>query len=239
MIVDADIGMANIDVMMGCIARYSLLDIIDGSKSFEDVVVTGPRNIKFLPGGSGIRTLHSLTNIELQRLLSQAVQLEKSLDFILFDTGAGMGDNVMSFLMAADDILLITTPEPTSLTDAYAIIKAYSSNSGCAPLKLVVNRAQDGREGSVVADKLCKAANRFLNIDLQKLGYILEDAAISSSIRLQNPLLVQFPNSPAAGCIVNIAHRLAFTQTDVLPQEQAEKSGFSGFFKKFLKISKK
>ncbi|MDR3349665.1 MAG: MinD/ParA family protein [Acidaminococcales bacterium] len=233
LIVDADIGMANIDVMMGLIAKYSLIDIIEGVRSFEEVVVTGPRNIKFLPGGSGIKSLVSLTNLELQRILSQASQFEKAMDFILLDTGAGMGDTVMNFLMAADDILLVATPEPTSLTDAYALIKAYAGNdnAGKAALRLVVNRVGSAAESSVVADKLCKVAVKFLSVQLRQIGYIFEDPAVSQSIRSQRPLLLQSPDSPAAGCIAGIARKL------ILGFEPADKKGRYGFFKKFLNIN--
>ena len=232
LIIDADLGMANIDVMMGCIARYNMFDIIEGKMSFEDVVVTGPRNIKFLPGGSGIKAIPTLSSLDLQRILSQSLQYEQNTDFVLFDTGAGMGDHVLNFLMAADDILLVTTPEPTSLTDAYSIVKAYASNLGKAPLRLVINRAASVEESDVVSDKLCKVTNKFLRVDLEKFGYIYDDSSVSLSIRSQNPLMLQFPNSPAASCIENLAHKLVYGS------ERVVKKGFSGFFKKFLSIYK-
>ncbi|MDR2007336.1 MAG: hypothetical protein LBP78_08885, partial [Acidaminococcales bacterium] len=190
---------------------------------------TGPRNIKFLPGGSGVKSLISLTNLELQRILSQAAQFEKAMDFIILDTGAGMGDTVMSFLMTADDILLVATPEPTSLTDAYALIKAYAgNNTGKASLRLVVNRVSSAAESSVVAEKLCKVAVKFLSVELRPLGYIFDDPAVSQSIRSQRPLLLQSPDSPAAGCIDGIARKLIFDA------EATGKKGYYGFFKKFL-----
>ena len=234
LIIDADLGMANIDVMMGCIAKYSMIDIIEGTMSFDDAVVTGPRNIRLLPGGSGIKTLPGLNNLELQRILSQSMQYEKNMDFILFDTGAGMSSTVMNFLLAADDVFLVTTPEPTSLTDAYSIVKAYCNNcvTNTAPLHLVVNRVENTDESHSVAQKLCKVTNKFLHVDIEQLGYIFEDSSVSLSIRSQNPLMLQFPNSPAAVCIEKIAHKLVFGY------EKAEKSGFSGFFKKFLNIYK-
>lgn len=232
LIIDADLGMANIDVMMGCISKYSLFDVISGKLSFEEVVVTGPRNIKFLPGGSGIKSLGNLNSLELQRIMSESMHYEKNTDFILFDTGAGMGSNVLSFLLAADEVLLVTTPEPTSLTDAYSIIKAYAANSGVAPLRLVANRVSSSEESKMVAGKLSKVTNKFLNVNLEEFGYIFEDSAVSLSIRSQYPLLLQFPNSPSATCIESIAHKMIFGS------DLVAKNGFSGFFKKLLNICK-
>lgn len=228
LIIDADLGMANVDVMMGCTANYSLLNIINGTHSLEDVLVTGPRNVKILSGGSGIRSLTKLSTIELQRVINQIVQYEKNTDFILFDTGAGMGENVMSFLLAAEDIILVTTPEPTALTDAYSILKAYLGNKGSAPLRLIVNKAGNIKESDLVSERLTKVASKFLNIQIEHLGYILEDSEISNSIKKQNPIVIEVPNSPAAKCIVNIAHKLVFGS------EKIEKKGISGFLKNFL-----
>ena len=230
LVIDADVGMANIDVMIGCLAQYNLLDIIEGTRSFEEVAITGPRNIKLLPGGSGVKSLVALTSLELQRLINQTAQFERAMDFILLDTGAGMSDNVINFLLSADDILLVTTPEPTSLTDAYAIIKVYSANAGQAKLSLVINRVEDERESASVAAKLGRAANRFLGVDLEPLGYVLEDAAMTASIRSQNPLILQFPSSPAADCINKIAHKIVFGQNPV-------KDSFVGFFKRLLNVN--
>ena len=232
LIIDADLGMANIDVMLGCLSSHSMVDIINGSLSFEDVVVTGPNNIKFLPGGSGMRYLVSLDSFDLQRVISQITEYEDDTDFILIDTGAGLGGNVMNFIMSADDILIITTPEPTSMTDAYAVVKAYAANMGSAPLRLVVNRAGDNKESVIIAEKLCKVTNRFLQIDIEQLGYIVEDPSVIASIRSQNPLLLRDPDSPAANCIMDIAYKLLFGS------ERVQKTGFSGFFKKFLNISR-
>lgn len=228
LIIDADLGMANVDVMMGCTANYSLLNIINGTHSLEEVIVTGPRDVKILSGGSGIRSLTKLSTIELQRVINQIVQYEKNTDFVLFDTGAGMGENVMSFLLAAEDIILVTTPEPTALTDAYSILKAYLGNKGKASLRLVVNKAGDEKESSIITDRLTKIADKFLNIQLEQLGYIFEDAAVSKSIKGQVPLVLESPNSPAAKCITNIAHKLVFGS------EKVEKTGISGFLKNFL-----
>ncbi len=228
LIIDADLGMANIDVMLGCSAKYNMLHIIEGTHTFEEVLVTGPRNIKFLHGGSGIKTLTTLSNMQLQRVINNILNYEEKIDYVLLDTGAGMGENVISFLLAADDIILVTTPEPTSLTDAYAIVKTYANNSGNAPIRLIVNRADGIKEGNIVSEKLGKTISHFLKVNLQNLGYIYEDVCVSSSIKTQNPLLLQFPESPAAKCIINIAHKIAFGS------EKIETNGFSGFLKKFL-----
>ncbi len=230
-IVDADLGMANVDVIMGFISQYSMHDVITGMKRIDEVVLTGPYGVKILSGGSGICDLASLNEIRMQNIINSIVDYAENFDFVIFDTGAGISDNVLSFLFAADDVLLVTTPEPTSITDAYAIIKRYSVDLQNASMKLVINRVNDENESTAVTKKLTNVASKYLDISLNELGYIFDDVNVSKAVRAQNPLVIKFPNAPAAKCIMQIAKKIA------LGSETTEKKGFSGFLKNILNIN--
>ena len=125
-VMDADLGLGNIDVLLGVVPKYTLVDVIYNNKNIVEVLSDGPGNIKFVAGGSGIEDLAKLDNYQIQKFLANIALLDKISDIILIDTGAGLSDSVMNFVMAADEVILVTTPEPTSITDAYAIIKAVS-----------------------------------------------------------------------------------------------------------------
>ena len=230
LIIDADIGMANVEVILGCPALYSLTHLLNGSRTLEEVVVIGPRNIRFLSGGSGLRELGELNKLDVQRVINQIMFYDQQVDYILFDTGAGIGETVLNFVLAADEVLLVTTPEPTALTDAYALIKTYAYANGQAPIRLVVNRVSDQGEGMAVAEKLMKVAQQFLDFPMDQLGYVLDDSAVGKAIRRQKPLMVQYPDTDAARCIDAIAQRLLYGE---MP-ENLHPSGISGFFRKLL-----
>ena len=230
LIIDADIGMANIDVILGCTANYSLAHLLNGSRTLDEVIVTGPRNVRFLSGGSGIRELGEMSKLEVQRVINQIMFYDQQVDYILFDTGAGISNTVLNFVLAADEVLLVTTPEPTSLTDAYALIKTYAYANGQAPIRLVVNRVLDQEEGTAVAAKLMRVAQQFLALPMEQLGYVIEDTAVGKAIRRQNPLLMQYPDTDASRCIEAIAQRLLYGQA----QRALPSSGISGFFRKLL-----
>lgn len=230
LIIDADIGMANVEVILGCPALYSLTHLLNGSRTLEEVVVTGPRNIRFLSGGSGLRELGELNKLDVQRVINQIMFYDQQVDYILFDTGAGIGETVLNFVLAADEVLLVTTPEPTALTDAYALIKTYAYANGQAPIRLVVNRVFDQAEGLAVAEKLMKVAQQFLDFPMEQLGYVLDDSCVGKAIRRQKPLMVQYPETDAARCIDAIAQRLLYGAM----QDNVHSSGITGFFRKLL-----
>lgn len=140
LVIDADLGMANVEVVLGCSASYSILNLLENGLKLTDVVAEGPRGIKFMAGGSGIYHLANLSDAHLKHIVSQISLFDHWADFVLIDTGAGLSRNVLNFVMAADEVIIITTPEPTAITDAYAMMKAYAGQNGVAPLRLVVNR---------------------------------------------------------------------------------------------------
>lgn len=230
LIIDADIGMANVEVIFGCSADYNLSHLLNGSRTLQEVMVTGPRDVRFLSGGSGLRDLGEFSKVEVQRVLNQIMFYDQQVDYILLDTGAGISSTVLNFVLAADEVLLVTTPEPTALTDAYALLKTFAYAEGRSPIRLVVNRVADEEEGAAVAANLTKVAKKFLDLPLEQLGYVLDDAAVGKAVRRQNPLLMQYPDANAARCIEAIAERLLYGQA----QQAMPSSGISGFFRKLL-----
>lgn len=230
LVIDADLGMANVDVLLGKSTQYNILNLLQDGVNIQDVIADGPQGIKFMSGGSGIYHLANLNSTQLQHITKQINQFDSWADIILIDTGAGLNRNVLNFVMAADEVIIITTPEPTAITDAYAMMKAYASHSGTAPLKLVINRVVEIDEGQLVVDKLIKVALRFLGVPITNLGFIYEDRNMIRAVKNQVPLLLQFPNTISARCIEHIAQRLLYG--DNIPRPK----GIKGFFNKFLEI---
>nr|WP_092068295.1 MinD/ParA family protein [Dendrosporobacter quercicolus]NSL47042.1 MinD/ParA family protein [Dendrosporobacter quercicolus DSM 1736]SDL73769.1 flagellar biosynthesis protein FlhG [Dendrosporobacter quercicolus] len=228
LVIDADLGAANVDVVLGCTSSYSLLHIIDDQLPIADVIADGPEGIRYLSGGSGIQRLANLDEIQLARLINKIALFDSWADIILIDTGAGVSRNVINFVLAADEVILITTPEPTALTDAYAMLKTYSSYQGTASLKLVVNRVTEIAEGEMVKARLMNAAARFLALSVDSLGVIYEDSNLVRAVKKQQPVLLAYPGTIASRCIKTIAGQLINHRTPAAPQ------GIKGFFHKVL-----
>lgn len=225
LIIDADLGMANVDVVLGTSSQYNFLHLMQEEVSVDDIISEGPCGIKYLSGGSGIEQLANLSYNELKCMMQKLYRCEAFADIILLDTGAGLGKNVLNFLTSSDEVVLVTTPEPTAMTDAYAIMKAYSQYS-TAPIRLVVNRVFDEAEGADVLHKLSKTAERFLGLPLEFLGQIYEDRNLMKAVKLQRPLLLAYPGSVASRCIKRIAVNLL--------EGGGEVGGLQGFLEKFL-----
>jgi len=228
LIIDADLGLANVEFVLGCSPQYNLMNFLDDDYHLSDIVVDGPLGVKFMSGGSGIYQLAELNDTHLNRIISQMVHFDQWADIILIDTGAGLHRNVLNFVMAADEVIIITTPEPTAIADAYAMMKAYVAHYGRAPLKLVVNRVLELSEGQLVVDNLTKVSFRFLGLTLKNLGFIYEDLNVVKAVKSQVPFLISHPDTISSQCIDNIAHRLLYGKDAV------QTSGIKGFFSKFL-----
>lgn len=207
-IMDADFGLANIDVLFGIIPKFTLVDVIKNRKSILEILSEGPNNIKFISGGSGVEELIKLDRLQVLRFVENMALLDKLADIIIVDTGAGLSENVMSFVMAADEVLLITTPEPTSITDAYALIKTVSNRDKAKKIKVIVNRAENNNEANDILNKLILVSDKFLGIVLEPTGYILHDEAVVKAVKQQQPFLLSFPKSQAARNIKEISIKL-------------------------------
>ena len=207
-ILDADFGLANIDVLFGIIPQYTLVDVIKNKKNILEILSDGPKNTKFISGGSGVEDLVKLDRQQLLKFVENMALLDKLADVIIVDTGAGLSENVMSFIMAADEVLLVTTPEPTSITDAYALIKMVSNRDKTKKIRVLVNRADSVGEANDVLNKLMLVADKFLGIALEPAGHILQDDAVVKAVKQQKPFSISFPRSQAAKSIKEISTRM-------------------------------
>ena len=211
---DADLGMANIDILMGIVPRCNLYDVLYGKKELKEVVVKGPEGIEVIPGGSGIQELANLSPERQEKLLNALQQLAAGADYLLIDTGAGISRVVVAFLGAAQEVIIVATPEPTSLTDAYGLIKILAKYGDHANIKTVINRVTNRRDGENTGEKLRMTALRFLNLELETLGYIREDKYLVKAVKEQEPLLLKYPYAGASEDIQILAGRLLQMKID-------------------------
>jgi flagellar biosynthesis protein FlhG len=210
-LLDADLGLANIDMLCGITAKYNLAHLIDGSKDLDEVLIELERNVWILPGGSGIKELADLDEVRLVALIESLSVLEDRADILLIDTGAGIHRGVLTFAAAADTALLITTPEPTSIRDAYGVLKVLKGSAeggGKRDIAFVVNMAGSEKEGLEVANRLRMAAAQFLSLSVNYMGYILKDHFVEQAVRIRKPFYQLYPDSPAAECIRKLVHVL-------------------------------
>lgn len=208
-VIDADLGTANMDIVLGLSPKYNLTHLITGERSLLEIAVPAPGGFALIPGGSGLQELTQLSESQFSQVIRSFNQLEDLSDFILLDTGAGISRDVSNFLLASDEVIVVTTPEPHAITDAYAINKVMTSLGVRAPRKVIVNRVEGELEASVVSSKLKKVVRQYLNDELEFLGGVREDRAVTLSLKKQSPLLLFDPDSNAAKDIVRISGRLA------------------------------
>jgi len=225
-VIDADLGLANVEVLLGLNSLYNLQSVIDGEKALCQILVQGPGGIELVPGSSGIAKLADLGPQARQNVLSGLDELQQKADFIIIDTMAGIGQNTVSFCVAADEVLLVTTPEPSAIVDAYAMIKTISNVRDDVSIRMVVNMAANEEQARAVANKLNRVSQQYLNRQLSCLGYIFRDPHVSQAVMQSYPFILRFPAASAAKCI----HALA---TRVIHQRVENRQGRSGFLRRF------
>src|SRR5215207_1476414 len=207
-LLDADLGLANADVLCNVDLRTNLSHVIARKKELSEVLVKAPGGFNLIGGASGLARMADLTDDDRQRLVDALGELEQQADVILIDTGAGISPNVLSFTRAADHVLVVTTPEPTAITDAYAVIKVISRDGTERRLSLLVNQARSPGEGRVVHERIAKVAKQFLGVSVLDAGYVLADEHVQNAVRSRRPFVLGSPNCPAAKCIEKLAMRL-------------------------------
>lgn len=227
-VIDADLGLANIDILLGLVPKYTLTHVLRNEKVIEDIILKGPNDIKIISGGSGVMDLVNLSSNELDALIKTFEYLNDDSDFILIDTGAGLNQSVLSFIQAAQELIVVVTSDPTSITDAYALIKNIKHLN--IPIKIVVNRVESNKEGHEVFHKLNSATTKFLNFEMDNLGFVYEDPCVKKSVRNQIPFIVGFPNALATKGIELIANTLLHNSDFTQPE-----GGFKSFIKKIFK----
>lgn len=214
-LLDADLGMANVEVMLGLTPAYSLYDVLFRDKTMEVVAVKGPWGLNIISGGSGFLEMANLEQSRRRHLIRMLNCFSAQDDFVLIDTGAGISKNVLGFIAAAGEVVIVVTPEPTSLTDAYALIKVLANFKVHSEVYVVVNRAADKKEARKTLQRLQATADRFLKISIIGLGWLPEERLVSQAIKNQEPFFLASPNSQAARSVTSIAALLTNTAQPV------------------------
>ncbi len=233
-ILDADFGLANVEVMLGIRPQYNLADLMFRGRELKDIITEGPEGLGFISGGSGIQELSRLTRDQVVYLVQRLYELDEMADVILVDTGAGIADTVLEFVSASNEVLVVATPEPTSITDAYALLKTLNRKSDFVKentsIRMVANRIKDAQEGENLHQKLSVVVEKFLNIQVDYLGGILNDNNCQKAVMQQEPVMLSYPNSNTARAVEGIAAKLLDIKTDNEGQ-----SGITQLFNRWMK----
>ncbi len=209
LIIDGDLGLANIDVLLGLTPKYNIHHVFEGTRTINDILLDGPGNIKIMPASSGVQELAELRDEQKLFLMEMLETLEENIDVLLIDTGAGISDNVIYFNLAAQDKIVVITPEPTSLTDAYAMIKVLHTRYGEKHFKILVNLVKDDKEALNIYNQISKVADNFLDgLSLDYLGYVPKDHNLPRAVMKQQAVLHLYPDSPASQVFPTLAKRL-------------------------------
>ncbi|MCP3674657.1 MAG: MinD/ParA family protein [Gammaproteobacteria bacterium] len=208
MIMDADLGLANIDIMLGLRVKRNLSHVIKGECSLDDVILDGPKGIKIIPASSGTKEMAQLSEMEHAGLIRAFSDLSEQIDVLIVDTAAGIADNVISFAQASQDLLVIVCDEPTSITDAYALIKILSTDHGLFRFRIVANMVRTTNEGRELFAKLTKVTDQFLDVALDYVGAVPFDENVRKSVRKQQALVTLYPNSTASVAMKHIAAKI-------------------------------
>lgn len=220
---DADFGLANIEIMLGLRPEYNLADLMFRGKTLKDIITYGPENIGFISGGSGINELANMSKEQIYSLIQRLYELDMMADVIIVDTGAGISDAVLEFVAASEEVLLVATPEPTSITDAYALLKSLNRNAAYVPdktvIKMIANEIRSEKEAEELFDKLSIVVNKFLNIDVEFLGTIPYDINMQKAVMKQAPVSITDPNCSSARAIRTIVEKTWGEGTELIKRE--------------------
>lgn len=233
-ILDADFGLANIEIMFGTVPKYNLADMIYRGMGIQDIINWGPAGVGFISGGSGIVGLSNLSIEHLTYIVRSLGQLDDIADIIIVDTGAGISDAVLEFLVSSGEVLLVTTPEPTSITDSYSLLKALNQhpqfNPELSKVKVLANRVESEKEGQALFEKFNVVVSRYLKLPIEYLGYVPQDMALAKAVMQQTPISLHNVNAKAAKAYERIAHRLLFGES----AQNIPKRGVAAFFTQIL-----
>ncbi len=235
MIFDADIGLANVEVMFGSVPRYNLSDVIFRGKKIQDIITWGPMDVGFISGGSGVQELNNLSKEQITFLVNSLSELDKLTDVLIVDTGAGVSDMVMEFVVSSPEVLLVSTPEPASLTDAYSLLKAMHKNPSYdknrTKIHVIANKVFSEEDGQTVFDKLDSAVTQFLDGDVEFLGMIPMDNELEKAVRQQKIISLTDHHAQSAKAFEILAKNLIYDEKKIPNM----KRGISQIFVNFLK----
>ncbi len=225
---DMDIGMGNIDILIGQTASYTMVDLLEKKLSIQQIIKKGPQNLAYVAGGTGISSVFEWSPSDLAHLIQELNSLTNQYDYMIFDMGAGMSESVLKLLKAVDEMIVVTTPEPTSITDAYAAIKLAASYSVSAPVRLIINKTLSDKEGNETYERFNRAVQQFLNISISLLGIVPNDQAVQKAVNRQMPFLLQNPASKASISLIEMVSIL-------IPQDNRVTAKNEGMFIRRLK----
>lgn len=231
---DADLGMANVDVLLKTTTRFNIIDVIEGQKGMNEVISEAPGGISIIAGGSGMQKLASLTQAQYNRITSGFSYLESHFDYVLIDTGAGLSKNVTNFVLSSDETIILTTPEPHAITDAYSIIKVILEENRDIALKLIINKCETPAEGTEVLRRISGVVKNFLNYSLISLGYIPESKAVSRSIKDQLPFVLSNPSSDVSKSVRELAEKEI--NLIINDDSMSHSNKLASFVNKFIKL---
>lgn len=233
-IFDADFGLANVEIMFGAIPKFNLSDLIYRGKSLREIITPGPMGIGFISGGSGITGVNNLSREQIKFLINNLSDLDTLADIIIIDTGAGISDNVLEFVITSPEVLLIVTSEPSSLTDAYSLLKSLHRNSGFqqtqTQIKVISNRVLSEEEGTGIYEKLNAVVGQFLSGNLEYLGMIPQDMAMEKAVRQQQPVSILYPEAKSARAFEMLTDNLL--EGTAMPLQ--EKKGIMQLLSRFI-----
>lgn len=234
-IFDADFGLANIEIMFGLRPRYTLADLMYHGKEIGDIIMRGPENIGFISGGSGIRELSNVSRDQVFSLIQKLDDLDRQADVIIIDTGAGISDTVLEFVAASEEVLLVATPEPTSVTDAYALMKALDRRTAFRQersiVRLVANQVREEWEATELFEKLGAVARKFLDMEVEYLGAVPYDKYMQRAVMRQDPVCISHPEARAARAV----KRMAFLLEDQHMEEET-RGGIAKLFSRVIRM---
>jgi len=225
---DADIGLANVNILMGIVGKYTLEDVISGSKILKEVIIKNWNSIDIIPGSSGVEQFETLEKKELENIITQFSNLDEY-DYIIVDTGAGISKAVVSFCLASSILIVTVVPEPTSLTDAYSLLKVLKFNGFKNQVNIIANRVKSENLGKKVFEKFKNTVLKYINLNLSYLGGIPEDQNVLEAVSMQSPFIINFPDSPASKKIFQISGILAQSKNE--NSNIAEDTSFDAFIK--------
>lgn len=227
-ILDADFGLANIEIMFGAVPKHNLCDLIYQGKNIREIITWGPMEIGFISGGSGIAGMSNLSRDYLTYIIQNLAELDAIADVIIVDTGAGIADAVLEFLVASGEIILVTTPEPTSITDSYSLLKALGRHPRfsveASPIKMIANRVEQESEGLLLFEKLNAVVARYLKLPISYLGAVPQDMQLSRAVMQQTPVSLQHPQAKSSLAYEAIAAKLMGNEMPI------QKRGMAAFF---------
>ncbi|RMG75037.1 MAG: MinD/ParA family protein [Nitrospirae bacterium] len=231
LVLDADLGLCNIDVLLGLAPRYNIQHLLKGEKTLKEIILEGPEGIKIVPASSGVEELTHLDEFKKLRLIDEFQALQDEIDYLLIDTGAGISPNVTFFCIASQETLIVLTPEPTSLTDAYAMIKVLNTRYQEKEFRVLINQVKSSAEALEIFRRLHMVTDRYLNVSLDYMGFIPFDRALQRAVKSQRAVVIQSPHSQVSEAFSALADRIKGLNSS------SPKGGIQFFFDNLFEVS--